>query len=209
MDIKSMTLVGAFLLGLAHTAHPCEDKGVASMIVMWAGKRLREAVALMALYGLGTTLINAAMGAVAAFIGASLFMRYSSTLKAITGSLIVLFGLWMLSGRGGHAHTSPVEEEKLRSMTAWSVFLMAIVGGLPICPFELTVLAWVASVGDVWRGISMVLAFGLGTTIGLIPWGLLVGGLGELVRKMGHGVWVPRITGLITMGLGAFIALSG
>ncbi|HIC92752.1 MAG TPA: hypothetical protein EYP09_00680 [Anaerolineae bacterium] len=209
MEMASLSLVGAFLLGLAHTAQPCEDKGVASMIVMWAGKRLREAIVLMVLYGLGTTLINAAMGAVAAFIGASLLMRYSSALRTIAGSLIALFGLWMLSGRRGHAHASPVEEEKLRSMTAWSVFLMAIVGGLPICPFELTVLTWVASVGDVWRAVSMVLAFGLGTTVGLIPWGLIVGGLGELARKMGHGIWVPRITGLITMGLGVFIALSG
>jgi len=208
MESESMTLVGAFLLGLAHTAHPCEDKGVASMIVMWAGKRLREAIILMALYGLGTTLINAAMGAVAAYIGASLFMRYGPVLKAIAGSFIALFGLWMLSGRGRHAHASPVEQERLGSMTAWSVFLMAIVGGLPICPFELTVLTWVASVGSVWHGVAMVLAFGLGTTIGLIPWGLAMGGLVELARKTGYSVWIPRIAGLITIGLGVFIALS-
>lgn len=212
MEIESMTLVGAFLLGLAHTLHPCEDKGIASMIVMWAGKRLRDAVFLIALFGLGTTLINAVMGAVAAYIGASLFMRYRPALRIIAGSFIALFGLWMLSGRGGRAPASPgetcLEGEKLRGMTAWSVFLMAIVGGLPICPFELTVLTWVASVGSVWRGVLMVLTFGLGATIGLIPWGLVMGGLGGLARKTGYNVWAPKIAGLITIGLGVFIALS-
>jgi len=212
MRIESMTLVGAFLLGLAHTLHPCEDKGVASVIVMWAGKRLRDAIFLMVLYGLGTTLINAAMAAIAAYVGASLFTRYGPALRVIAGSLMVLFGFWMLSGRGGHALVSAgvaaSEEKKLRGMTAWRVFLMAIVGGLPICPFELTVLTWAVSVGSVWRGVSMVLAFGLGTTIGLIPWGLAIGGLGELARRTGYSIWVPRISGLITIGLGVLIALS-
>jgi len=208
MGIEGMSLVGAFLLGLAHTLHPCEDKGVASMIVTWAGKRLWDAILLMSLYGLGTTLINATMGAVAAYIGASLFMRYGPILKVIAGAFIALFGLWMLSGRGEHSYTSPVEEGRLRSMTAWSVFLAAIVGGLPICPFELTVLTWVASVGNVWHGVLMVLTFGLGTTLGLIPWGLAIGGLGALARKKGYSAWIPRITGMITIGLGTFIALS-
>jgi len=213
MGIQSMSIVGAFLLGLAHTLHPCEDKGVAAMIVMWGGKRLRDAVFLMALYGLGTTLINAAMGAIAAYVGASLFVRYGRALRVVAGLFIALFGVWILSSREGHAHPSlkaaVLEEEKLRGRTAWSVFLMAIVGGLPICPFELTVLTWAASVGNVWRGVSMVLAFGLGTTIGLIPWGLAMGALGELARRTGHSVWVPRITGLLTIVLGVLIALSG
>ena len=85
---------------------------------------------------------------------------------------------------------------------------MAIVGGLPICPFELTILTWVASVGDVWRGVLIVLAFGLGTTIGLIPWGFAVGSLGELARRMGYEAWIPKIMGILIMAMGVFTVLS-
>ena len=206
--MAEMSLLGAFVLGLAHTLHPCEDKGVASMIVTWAGKRLKDAILLIILYGIGTTLTNAVMGAIAGYIGSLLFVRYGALFKSVAGAAIALFGLWILRGGGGYASASPVEEEKLRSRTAWSVFLMAIVGGLPICPFELTILTWIASVGDVWRGVLMVLAFGLGTTIGLVPWGFAVGGLGELARRMGYGAWVPKIMGILIMAMGTFIALS-
>ncbi|MEA3459640.1 MAG: sulfite exporter TauE/SafE family protein [Chloroflexota bacterium] len=208
MKIEHMTLLGAFVLGLAHTLHPCEDKGVASMIVMWAGKSMRDAIFLITLYGLGTTLINAAMGAVAAYVGSLLLLQYGRLLKTIAGAATALFGSWILSGHKGYAPVSPVEEEKLRGMTALSVFLMAIVGGLPICPFELAVLTWIASVGDVWRGILTVLAFGLGTTIGLIPWGFAIGSLGELARRGGYGAWMPKIMGALIMAMGVFIALS-
>lgn len=206
MTIKHMSIMGAFVLGLLHTFHPCEDKGVASMIATWAGKRLRDAIFLIVLFGIGTTLINAVMGIIAGYIGSLLFVRYGPIFKTIAGGVIALFGLWILSGRGGY--TPGLEEAKLTSKTAWSVFLMAIVGGLPICPFELTVLTWVASVGNVLRGVLMVLAFGLGTTIGLIPWGFAMGGLGELARRKGYSDWMPRILGILIAAMGAFIALS-
>jgi cytochrome c biogenesis protein CcdA len=208
VTIERMSIMGAFVLGLLHTFHPCEDKGVASMIATWAGKRLKDALLLIILFGIGTTLTNAVMGAIAGYIGSLLFVRYGALFKTIAGVAIALFGLWILRGGGGHTFASPMEEEKLRSKTAWSVFLMAIVGGLPICPFELAVLTWVASVGDVWRGVLIVLAFGLGTTIGLIPWGFAMSSLGELARRMGYGVWVPKIMGILLMAMGTFIALS-
>ena len=208
MTIDDMSLMGAFVLGLLHTFHPCEDKGVASMIAAWAGKRLKDALLMIILFGIGTTLTNVVMGVIAGYIGSLLFVRYGPLFKTIAGVTIALFGLWILRGGGGHAFASPIEEEKLRSKTAWSVFLMAIVGGLPICPFELAVLTWVASAGDVWRGVLIVLAFGLGTTIGLVPWGFAVGGLGELARRKGYGAWIPKIMGILMMAMGAFTALS-
>ncbi len=208
MTMEPMSIMGAFVLGLLHTLHPCEDKGVASMIATWAGKRLKDAILLVILYGVGTTLINTVMGVIAGYVGSLLFVRYGPLFKTIAGAAIALFGLWILRGGGEHAFASSVEEEKLRSKTARSVFLMAIVGGLPICPFELTILTWVASVGDVWRGVLIVLAFGLGTTIGLVPWGFAVGGLGELARRMGYEAWIPKIMGILIMAMGAFTVLS-
>jgi hypothetical protein len=76
------------------------------------------------------------MGTVAGYIGSLLFVRYGPLFETVAGAVIVLFGLWILRGGGGHTFASPIGKEKLGSETAWSVFLMALVGGLPICPFE-------------------------------------------------------------------------
>ena len=212
MHIANMTLLGAFILGLGHTIEPCEDKAVVSLIAIWAGRRIRSAIALVVLYGLSMALIDAVFGAVVAFIGISLLKQYEPILKIIAGAITILFGLLMLSGRRVHILSSSgetsLEEGKMQDLTAWSIFLMGIGRGLPICPFELMVLAWAASSGSAWRGALMVFIFGLGTTIGLIPWGLVMGSLGELASKTRYSAWVPKITGLLMIAVGALLALS-
>lgn len=212
MEIANMTLVGAFLLGLAHTIEPCEDKAVVSLIAVWAGKRIKSAIALVILYGLSMCLINALFGSAAALIGTSLFKQYNPTLRAIAGVITILFGLLMLSGRRAHIFSplgeSSLEEGRLEDLTPWSVFLMGIGRGLPFCPFELIVLSWAASSGSVLRGALMVFVFGLGTTLGLIPLGLAMGGLGAMASRTRFGVWVPKITALLMIALGVFLAFS-
>lgn len=55
----------------------------------------------------------------------------------------LLFGLLMLSGRRvctlAPAGEASLEGRKLEDLTAWSVSLMEIGRGLPLCPFELIV----------------------------------------------------------------------
>jgi hypothetical protein len=193
MIMEHMSLIRAFVLGLLHTFHPCEDRGVASMIATWPGNALKDALLLIILFGIGTILTSAVMGAIVGYIGSLLFMRYGSLFRSIAGTAIALFSPWILRGRGC-ASASPVEEERLRSKTAWSVFLLAIIGG---CPFVL-----------LGCGVLIVLGFGLGTTIGLVPWGFAVGGLGELARRMGYGAWVAKMMGILIMAMGAFTAPS-
>lgn len=212
IGVVNMTLLGAFLLGLAHTIEPCEDKAVVSLIAVWAGERLKSGIALVILYGLSMCLINAVFGATAALIGMTLLKQYEPTLKIIAGAITILFGLLMLSGRRVHIFAPSkgfsFKEGSVKDVSPWSVFLMGVGRGLPFCPFELTVLAWAASAGSVWRGALMVFVFGLGTTIGLIPWALVMGGLGGLASKTKYSAWVPRMCGFLMIVLGAFVALS-
>jgi len=207
------TLLQAFVLGLAHTLEPCEDKAVVSLFVMWSSRRLREAIYLVILYGLGMTVIDTVLGFICAYLGVSLLREHGVLLRAIAGAMTFVFGLLMIIGgeRGhlGHHHgETSLERTKAGNPGSTSIFALGLVRGLPPCPVELAVLAWAASVGQVWRGTLMVFVFGLGTTMGLIPLGLVMGGLAGVVKKTRCEAWVPRICGLTMMVLGIWLVLS-
>lgn len=213
MKGEGITFLGAFLLGLAHTLEPCEDKAVVSLFIMWAAKRLREAMVLVIIYGLGMTLIDTALGAISSYLGVSLLMKYSPVLRVSAGAITALFGLYVFVG-GEAAHLLhdhgevSLQEASSESSRAFSVFALGLVRGLPPCPFELAILAWAASMGSLWRGTLTVFVFGLGTTLGLIPLGLVMGGLAGAVGKSRYGFWIPKICGAIMMAMGIFLALS-
>ncbi|MBC8249867.1 MAG: sulfite exporter TauE/SafE family protein [Anaerolineales bacterium] len=207
------TLLQAFVLGLAHTLEPCEDKAVVSLFVMWSSRRLREATYLVILYGLGMTIIDTVLGFICAYLGVALLREHGALLKGIAGAITFVFGLLMVIGSerahlGHHHGETSLERMKAVNLGAPSVFALGLLRGLPPCPVELAVLTWAASVGQVWRGTLMVFVFGLGTTIGLIPLGLVMGGLAGAVKKTRYEAWVPRICGLVMMVLGIWLVLS-
>ena len=206
------TLLQAFVLGLAHTLEPCEDKAVVSLFVMWASRRLREAIYLVILYGLGMTMIDTVLGFICSYLGVSLLKEHGALLGTIAGAITFAFGLLMLIGServhlGHHHGETPLERMGAGNLGAPSVFALGLIRGLPPCPVELAVLAWAASVGQAWRGTLMVFVFGLGTTVGLIPLGLVMGGLAGAVRKTRYEAWVPRICGVVMMVLGIWLIL--
>lgn len=200
-------------MGLAHTLEPCEDKAVVSLFIMWATKRLREAMLLVVLYGLGMTFIDTALGAISAYLGASLLAQHGPLLRVAAGAITALFGLYVFVGaeaahllhHHGEASLPGISSETPRAL---SIFALGLVRGLPPCPFELAILAWAASMGSIWRGTLTVFLFGLGTTLGLIPLGLVMGGLARAASKSRYRFWVPKICGAIMMAMGAFLALS-
>lgn len=207
------TLLQAFTLGLAHTLEPCEDKAVVSLFVMWASRRLREAIYLVTLYGLGMTMVDTVLGFICSYLGVSLLKEHGALLETIAGAITFAFGLLMFIGServhlGHHHGGASLEHVRVGSLGAPSVFALGLVRGLPPCPIELAVLTWAASIGQMWRGTLLVFVFGLGTTLGLIPLGLVMGGLAGAVKKTRYEAWVPRICGLVMMGLGIWLALS-
>ena len=69
-------------------------------------------------------------------------------------------------------------------------------------------LLWAASLGDVWRGTVTIFVFGLGTTVGLIPLGLIMGGISNAISKTRYESLVPKITAILMMCFGLFLVLA-
>jgi len=211
-EIGVATLVGAFILGLAHTLEPCEDKAVVSLYAFWGSERWREGILMVVLYGLGMALIDASLGFLFAFVGVNLLEAFKTILELIAGLITIVFGFFMLTGwsivhithhHDGAASNGAKYSGRLRMSTA---LLFGLVRGLPPCPFELVVFIWAASMGSVLIGTVTVFIFGLGTTAGLIPLGFLMGGISGVAKKTKYAGWIPKISGLTIVAIG--IALT-
>ena len=213
MDIGTMSLAGAFLVGLAHVFQPCEGKAIVAAFVVWATRKVASAVPLVILYGLGITVVNTCLGFIFSYAGSALIEKHETPLKVIAGMVTIAFGLYMLS-RFAHFHLGHHEEEPAlvkanpEAPSPMHMLGFGLVRGMALCPVELAVLAWALSTGDVVRGTLMLLLFGLGTTIGLVPVALVMGGLTVAARKNRYGAWLPRIAPLVMVLVGVFLAIS-
>ena len=212
MEIANLGLVTAFLLGLVHTLEPCEDKAVVSLFVFWATKKLVHAIGLVVLYGLGMALVDTIMGFILSYVGVTWLEAIKTPLEITAGAITVVFGIFMLWGGEmahlGHHHGEASADTKSK-LTRWYTILgLGMVRGLPPCPIEVAVLIWAASIGNVWLGTATVFVFGLGTTVGLIPLGLIMGSLTSVISKTRYERFIPRIAAILMIGLGLFLVLA-
>ena len=212
MDITNFSLGAAFIIGLAHTLEPCEDKAVVSLFIFWATKKLLHAIGLVVLYGLGMALVDTAMGFIVSLIGVTWLGAIKTPLELVAGAITLVFGIFMLMGRElahiGHHHGEAASDTNSR-LTRWYTILgLGLVRGLPPCPIEVAILIWAASLGNVWLGTATVFVFGLGTTIGLIPLGLVMGSLTSVISKTRYERFVPMITAILMICFGLFLVLA-
>ncbi len=212
MEIANLGLAAAFLLGLAHTLEPCEDKAVVSLFVFWATKKLVHAIGLVVLYGLGMALVDTIMGFILSYVGVTWLETLKTPLEITAGVITMVFGVFMLRGGElahiGHHHGEAASGTTSK-LTRWYTILgLGMVRGLPPCPIEVAVLIWAASIGNVWLGTATVFVFGLGTTVGLIPLGLIMGSLTGVISKTRYERFVPRIAAILMIGLGLFLVLA-
>ena len=212
MDLANLSLTAAFILGLAHTLEPCEDKAIVSLFVFWAAKKLGQAIGLVVLYGLGMALADTAMGLVLSYVGVRWLDIVRTPLAIAAGAVTLLFGFFMLRGKElthvGHHHGEATVPTNSKLLHWYSILGFGIVRGLPPCPLEIAMLLWAASLGSIWRGTATVFVFGLGTTVGLIPLGLIMGGISNAVSKTRYESIVPKITAILMMCFGLFLVLA-
>jgi len=213
VDVGTMSLAGAFLVGLAHVFQPCEDKAIVVAFVVWATRKVASAVPLVLLYGLGITVVNTCLGFIFSYAGSGLIEKYEAPLKVIAGIVTIAFGLYMLSRfahfRLGHPEVEPaLVKDNPGAPSPMHMLCFGLVRGMVLCPVELAVLAWALSTGDVVRGMLMLVLFGLGTTISLVPVALMMGGLTVAARKSRYGAWLPRIAPLVMILVGVLLAIS-
>ncbi len=212
MDITELTLGAAFVIGLAHTFEPCEDKAIISLFIFWASKRLAHAIGLVILYGLGMTLADTLMGFVLSYVGATWLDVLKTPLELVAGGITLVFGLFMLMGKElahiGHHHGEAASPTSQKVSRWYAILGLGIVRGLPPCPIEIAILIWAASLGDVWRGTATVFVFGLGTTVGLIPLGLIMGSITGIISKTKYERFVPRVSAILMICFGLFLMLA-
>jgi len=212
MDLANLSLAAAFVVGLVHTLEPCEDKAIVSLFVFWAAKKLAQAVGLVVLYGLGMALADTAMGFVLSYVGVRWLDVVRTPLEIAAGVITLILGILMLRGKElthvGHHHGEAVAPANSKLLHWYSILGFGIVRGLPPCPIEIAVLLWAASIGNIWRGTATVFVFGLGTTVGLIPLGLIMGGISNAISKTRYETLVPKITAILMMCFGTFLMLA-
>ena len=212
MNLGTFSLAVAFIVGLAHTLEPCEDKAIVSLFVFWATKKLAHAVGLVVLYGLGMALADTAMGFVLSYVGVRWLDIVRTPLEITAGVITLIFGFFMLRGKElthvGHHHGEAVVPANSKLLHWYAILGFGIVRGLPPCPVEIAVLLWAASLGNVWLGTATVFVFGLGTTVGLIPLGLIMGGITTAISKTRYESFVPKISAILMMAFGVFLALA-
>jgi sulfite exporter TauE/SafE len=212
MDLANLSLAAAFAVGLAHTLEPCEDKAIVSLFVFWAAKKLAQAIGLVVLYGLGMALADTAMGFVLSYVGWRWLAIVRTPLEITAGVITLIFGFLMLRGRElthvGHHHGEAIAPANSKLLHWYSILGFGIVRGLPPCPLEFAMLLWAASLGDVGRGTATIFVFGLGTTVGLIPLGLIMGGISNAISRTRYESLVPKITAILMMCFGLFLMLA-
>jgi len=212
MDLVNFSLAAAFIVGLAHTLEPCEDKAVISLFVFWAAEKLSHAIGLVVLYGLGMALADTAMGFVLSYVGVRWLDIVRTPLEITAGAITIIFGIFMLRGKElthvGHHHGEAVVPTDTKLLRWQAILGLGIVRGLPPCPLEVAILLWAASLGSVWRGTATVFVFGLGTTAGLIPLGLIMGGISKAISKTRYESFIPKIAAILMMALGLYLVLA-
>ena len=212
MDLANLSLIAALIVGLAHTLEPCEDKAIVSLFVFWATKKLAQAVALVIFYGLGMALADTIMAFVLLYVGVTWLHVLKTPLELIAGAITLIFGFLMFTGKElthiGHHHDETVASTNPKLRSWYGILGFGIIRGLPPCPIEAAMLIWAVSLGDIWRGTATVFVFGLGTTIGLIPLGLIMGGIANAISKTKYQSVVPKIGAILIMAFGLFLVLA-
>jgi sulfite exporter TauE/SafE len=212
MDLANLSLAAAFVVGLVHTLEPCEDKAIVSLFVFWAAKKLSQAIGLVVLYGLGMAVADTAMGFILSYVGVRWLDIVRTPLAIAAGAVTLIFGFLMLKGKElthvGHHHGETVATANSKLMHWYSILGFGIVRGLPPCPLEIAMLLWAVSLGDVWRGTATIFVFGLGTTVGLVPLGLIMGGISNAISKTRYESLIPKITAIVMMCFGLFLMLA-
>ena len=153
-------------------------------------------------------LVDTVMGFVLSYIGVTWLEVLKTPLEFVARAITLAFGFFMLMGRGlahiGHHHSEAMVHTNRKLLHWYAILGLGMVRALPPCPIEIAVLVWAASLGDIWRGTTTVFVFGLGTTVGLIPLGLIMGSITGVISKTRYERFVPKISALLMMFLVSF-----
>ena len=223
-------LVGAFGLGAGHALEPGHGKTIIAAYLVGSRGTVWQAILLGLVVAITHTSSVLILGTASLF-AASLWSDFasSSVIGIVSGTIIVIIGLWMLVTRWkdlsrtkrqlhlheddshthdhSHSHyhqnqfTSGQERQSL-----WQIFLLGISGGLVPCPAALVVLLVSLRSGEIASGLTYLLMFSLGVASVLVVIGLFVCKAAHLASRY---LDKPRLAPMIALGSSVVITGLG
>lgn len=207
-------------LGALHSLEPGHGKGIMGSYLAISGSGVREVLTLGITSALthtsvvlaGAFALHTAAGA--AFTGAGLpEASFGGYLGLLSGLMIMAIGiimfrraLWSNRPRacGCPAHSAPVRRT---SGPAAGAFLVGLSNGLIPCPGSLAVILMSISAGNLWKGLWVVLAFGIGGAASLVLVGLVFSRLSRVsgfFSGRGAGRAVALASSVLITAIGVF-----
>ena len=187
--------VPAFLIGILHTAIPCEDKAIFFFWSFGISKTPTRSIYILALYGLGLTCANmiiASMTVLITQIPRFIFPAFATDPYVINffGAFTSMFAgiviLFFLTRRDYMPHSRYSQEIPT---FAWerkkTPFIFGILAGFAPCIFDLYIYSqsFQFSLAHGFReGLLVVFYFSLGTFVGLFPLALAKYGTSQMVK---------------------------
>lgn len=221
-----LALALAALLGGLHALTPGHGKTLVAAYLVGSRGTPGHAVLLGATVTVTHTASVFAVGLLVLLAGSSLSVNaLTIALELGTGLLVLLLGARLLWHRGraalhgaaelahghdhDHSHGHPHDHHHNNSgrMGLGSLMALGVSGGLTPCPEALGVMLVAVSLGRVWQGLGLILAFSLGLAVTIIALGLALVLAGSRVRGLGllDRAWVR----LLPLGSAALITLLG
>jgi sulfite exporter TauE/SafE len=185
----------AFLLGILHTAIPCEDKAIFFFWSFGISKTPKKSIFILVLYGIG--LISSNMIIASGTILVSLVPRFIipglvsnpyviNFFGAFTSMFAGIFLLFFITRRDYMPHSKYSDDiATLNWESKKTPYLFGVLAGFAPCIFELIIysqcLQFSLGYGFI-EGFLVVLYFSLGTFIGLFPLALAKQGTTHIVK---------------------------
>ncbi len=185
----------AFLLGILHTAIPCEDKAIFFFWSFGIAKTPTKSIYILALYGLGLICANMLIASVTVLITQvprfvfptftpdPYVINFFGAFTSMIAGIIILF---FLTRRDYTPHSKYSKEI---STLDWELkktpFFFGILAGFAPCIFELIIYSqsFQFSLGYGFiEGLLVVFYFSLGTFVGLFPLALAKYGTSQMVK---------------------------
>jgi high-affinity nickel-transport protein len=188
-----------FALGLRHAADA--DHVVAVTAIAARYRRVGPAALVGALWGLGHTLTLCVVGGLLIALNLVVPPRVGLALEFTVGIALLVVGVANLAGRGGFLGAGQ-DEGRLPHGRA---FALGIVHGL--AGTAAVTLLVLATVRDPWAGLAYLGVFGLGTILGMVLVTLAFTAPAAALssRFPWSGAGLRRATGLVSIGLGAWV----
>jgi sulfite exporter TauE/SafE len=185
----------AFLLGILHTAIPCEDKAIFFFWSFGIAKTPTKSIYILALYGVGLICANMIIASITVLITQVprfVFPTFTpdpyiiNFFGAFTSLLAGFFILFFLTRRDYAPHSKYSKEI---SALDWELkktpFFFGILAGFAPCIFELIIYSqsFQFSLGYGFiEGLLVVFYFSVGTFVGLFPLALAKYGTSHMVK---------------------------